>query len=153
VGPVVGLTNRKLIGRPGTYSPYDTESDKWRERVQELIGKAAAIVVVVSRSEGLAWEIRRLCESEVLFRTVFVLPPLWTDELKERITWLISELGMQVDVKAERVLVSGHGSKQLIAIRTNGRRLTTYWAPPQKGGYMLVVKRTLRDIGHDGLPQ
>jgi heme/copper-type cytochrome/quinol oxidase subunit 2 len=143
VGPVVGLTNRRLRSRPGTYSPYDTETEKWQERAEQLMLQAAAIVVVVTIGEGLAWEIRRISELGLLTRTVFVLPP---SNLEEPLRWLISELDLPPDVKTDVVEVSRFGEKQPIAIIDVDSRLTTYLAHPDKGGYLLVAQRVLRDM-------
>jgi len=146
VGPVVGLTNRRLRSRPSTYAPYDTETEKWQERAEELMRRAAAVVVVLAISEGLTWEIRRLGEMDLLSRTMFVLPPLPSAEMEKSLRWLISELGLPSDVKGDFVTVSRLGKEQPLAIVKAGSRLTTYLSGPDKGGYMLVAKRCLQDI-------
>jgi len=145
-GPVIGLSNPWLRGRPGTYAPYDTKPENWQERADILIGKAAAIVVVLAKSDGLAWEIRRLRDNGRLARTLFILPPLPPGDTQERLTWLLSEVGMPKDTQCENIGGSSVGVAQRLAVVISGGQPKTYLEAPDEGGYVLVVRRALKDL-------
>jgi hypothetical protein len=75
VGPLVA------IGRPGEQeAPIGAArhyvcGEDWRDVVTSLMDRAAAVVVGVSGSAGLAWEIDRLRDRGHLDKCVLVMPP------------------------------------------------------------------------------
>lgn len=76
-----GVAPLIAIGRPGdTEAPVGAArhyvgGEDWRDVVASLMDRAAAIVVGVSGSAGVAWEIDRLRDRGHLDKSVFVLPP------------------------------------------------------------------------------
>jgi hypothetical protein len=75
-GPVVA------IGRPGERLPplgaaRDYVPDEhWQRKVEELMAAASLIIVVVGRTEGLAWELRKIIELRLVHRIIVLFPPL-----------------------------------------------------------------------------
>jgi hypothetical protein len=48
----------------------------WQQKVEYLMKQASIIVLVVGRTEGLAWELSRLVELGLTHKLVLLLPPL-----------------------------------------------------------------------------
>jgi hypothetical protein len=74
-GPVIA------IGRPGEWAPplgaarkYVT--DDWQGEVLDLINKCQLIVVILGKTNGLAWEIQQLIRLGVLKKLILVIPPV-----------------------------------------------------------------------------
>jgi hypothetical protein len=86
-GPVVA------IGRPGeAHLPVGAareyvSDETWKERVDELIGQAQLIVILIGDTPGLAWEATRLLAPDVRGRVLFVMPPVTDAEAARR--WAI----------------------------------------------------------------
>ena len=84
-GPVVAL------GKPGDkFPPLGAARDylpeeSWQQKIEQLMTEADIIVVVLGRTEGLAWEITKLTELGLLSNLIFVLPPI--SEATLRIRW------------------------------------------------------------------
>ena len=109
-GPVVA------IGRPGRSlrtlgaARDHLPDDVWREGVTERMGVARAIVVTIGATDGLRWELAQLIAAGRLERTVFVLPPVSADVLRDRWSFTAGALtaaGAQVadlPVATERTL-------------------------------------------------
>lgn len=152
VGPVIGLTNPRLQGRPGSYSPYDTRSENWQERAGTLIGQAAVIVVVLAQSESLAWEIRRLRDAGRLPRTLFILPPASRDAIGERLAWLLAVIELPKDLAWERIDISHAGTPQELAAVISGARARIYLETTDEEGYVQVVRRAIQDLGAAAAP-
>lgn len=74
-GPVIA------IGRPGEPLPPAGAAreyvahDAWKDRVKSYLAEAVMVVVVLGRSEGVAWEYARLVEQGCLGKTLLVMPP------------------------------------------------------------------------------
>lgn len=83
-GPVVA------VGRPGErlaqlgaareYLP----ADAWQAEIEDRMVNASAIVVVLGRTEGLAWELRTIERLAVADKMMIVVPPLREAELERR---------------------------------------------------------------------
>lgn len=86
-GPVVA------IGRPGeAHLPVGAareyvSDETWKQRVDELIGQAQLIVILIGDTPGLAWEATRLLAPDVRGRVLFVMPPVTDAEAARR--WAI----------------------------------------------------------------
>lgn len=75
-GPVVA------IGKPGDKLPplgaardY-VSGDGWQQKVEEMMLSASVIVVVVGRTEGLAWEFAKIIELGLMPKLILLFPPL-----------------------------------------------------------------------------
>ena len=83
-GPVVA------VGRPGRSlatlgaARDHLPDDQWREGVSDRMADAAAIVVVIAATDGLAWEVGEIARDGHLGKTVFVFPPTTDEELRRR---------------------------------------------------------------------
>ena len=83
-GPVVA------VGRPGRSlatlgaARDHLPDDQWREGVSDRMADAAAIVVVIAATDGLAWEVGEIARDGHLGKTVFVFPPTHDEELRRR---------------------------------------------------------------------
>jgi hypothetical protein len=79
-GPVVA------VGDPGEPPPVYGASRgyfrnrAWQDAVARLAAEAQVIVLVMGRSEGVAWEMNLVAAAGYLDKTLFVMPPNATDE-------------------------------------------------------------------------
>jgi hypothetical protein len=94
IGPVIA------IGRPGESLPrlgaareYISNQD-WQARMAEMAASAQRIVLIVGRTDGILWEIRKLLSTGFLGRTILVFPPILPEELRNRWEAVSKELGM-----------------------------------------------------------
>jgi hypothetical protein len=92
-GPVIA------IGRPGEAIPplgaarEYLRNESWQSRLKELSASARMLVLVLGRTEGVLWEIRRVISAGLLSKTVFVLPPVKEEELRDRTKKFAGEVG------------------------------------------------------------
>jgi hypothetical protein len=83
-GPVVA------IGKPGEKLPplgaaRDYVSDEhWQQKVEQLMLAASLIVIVLGRTEGLAWELGKIIELRLVRKLVVLFPPTSVGELQLR---------------------------------------------------------------------
>ena len=70
------------IGKPGDKLPplgsardY-VSNEAWRQKAEEMMLSASMIVVVVGRTEGLAWELAKLFELNLLHKLILLFPPV-----------------------------------------------------------------------------
>lgn len=143
IGPVIGLANPLLRGRPADYSPYDTESKNWQERAGDLIRGAAVIVVVVAKTVGLAWETRQIQSNGRLPQTLFVFRPRPSESSRDALAWLLGELGMPLET---RFRVHGKG-EPLIAHITETEADAYLENGYEDFRYASAVKQALQDLG------
>jgi hypothetical protein len=94
LGPVIA------IGRPedtlpplGAHRKYLAQGEEWRAQVERYLQESLLVLVVVGRTEGLAWEARHLVERISPTRVIFVLPPLKDPALQ--LVWSEFRLLMQ----------------------------------------------------------
>jgi len=144
VGPVVGLTNPTLHGRPIAYAPYDTPSLTWQTRVDELVKRAAIIAVVVARTDGLNWEIRLIKDKGYLSRTIFIFPPVDVGEAIARYEWLQSQLGSPTTRLAELQHEVNRRGHQPLTMRVVDTQSQVYLESPNANGYAAAVKIALK---------
>jgi DNA uptake protein ComE-like DNA-binding protein len=137
-GPVVA------IGKPGDTLPplgaaRDYVSDgSWHQKVEQLMAQASIIVVVVGRTEGLAWELTKIIELGLTRKLVLLLPPVQVDDLLNDLParWdslceHASKVGLRVprniDLRRTRAVVflPGQGAHAIAAEEQNDRAYET----------------------------
>ncbi len=97
-GPVIA------IGRPGERVPSVGAAreylshDIWQQRVGALMRDASLIVLVVGTTPGLAWELARVRELNLLDKLLIVLPNVDEDEVRKRMVILCAALGDDSDL-------------------------------------------------------
>jgi hypothetical protein len=87
-GPMVG------IGRPGEWAPPLGASrtyvvEDWQRKVLQLIRECKLILVILSNTNGLLWEIQQLVALSVLGKVIVVLPPVRSPQLQVRWSSLV----------------------------------------------------------------
>ena len=112
-GPVVA------VGNPGEPPPVYGASrgyfqhQSWQNAVARLAAEAQVIVLVMGRSEGVAWEMNLVATAGHLNKTLFVMPPNATDEDRNTALAFFEHLGIrEVDPNLFR---AGDGAARLIA--------------------------------------
>jgi hypothetical protein len=85
VGPVVApsLPGQKLP--PLGAARAQLSEQGWRHEIEQWMRQAQVIVVVLGRTEGLAWEISRLLALDLWYKAILVVPP--TPEYEVRRRW------------------------------------------------------------------
>lgn len=93
-GPVLAIGQPGTVLQPlGAARDYFSD-DEWQAAVDQRAADARAIVMVVGRSPGLVWEVRKILSEGHLAKTVFVLPPVASYETRARIQVLCMALGL-----------------------------------------------------------
>lgn len=83
-GPVIGVGQpSERLPRLGSARVYLSDIE-WQEQMAERIAAARAIVVVLGRTEGLAWELETIERLGAGDRTIIVVPPLDRREIERR---------------------------------------------------------------------
>lgn len=83
-GPVIA------VGRPGESLPPAgaareyVEGDRWRSRIEQLVGEARLVLVVLGETEGLRFEYETLQRLGALPKMILVIPPRETEALAVR---------------------------------------------------------------------
>lgn len=90
-GPVVaiGHPDEKLppIGAARAYV-----GDDWQNEVARLINECFAVVLMLGPTKGVHWEVSQLAAAEALAKTIFIVPPVGTEELQQRWSLFLSAL-------------------------------------------------------------
>jgi hypothetical protein len=80
-GPVIALGNpadkMSYLGVPRDY----LEHDHWKDKILSLMEESILIVLVVGKSDSLAWEIEQIRRHNYLTKTIFIFPPLLSREV------------------------------------------------------------------------
>ena len=74
----------RASGSRWTAHARDYAAGDWQTQVDAFLHDAATIVLVVSQSSGVSWEVRRLTESGLLAKTLWILPPVLKAEALRR---------------------------------------------------------------------
>ncbi len=97
------------IGRPGEkLAPLGAarewvSADAWQPTVEHIVTQARLVVLVLGRTEGVAWEFAKLKELGCLHKLVLLVPPVKSAELQAR--WGALALPSTVDVQRARAIV------------------------------------------------
>jgi WD40 repeat protein len=145
LGPVVGLTNPTLRGRPTSYSPIDATSANWQEKADDLIKRSAVIVLIIAESPGVEWEIGYLRRCGYLARTIFVFPPAKYKLGGRSVVWLGSELGFTPDIAYEVLDQNEKQDGQPLVMRLIAGRPRVYSGDPNGNGYFDAIRHAARD--------
>lgn len=88
-GPVIA------VGTPGERLPpplgavrLQLSHEEWQSRVSQLLEESTFILFTLGRSEGLAWEMRRILDCGYLHKTIFLVPPVPPSERRTRLSVL-----------------------------------------------------------------
>jgi hypothetical protein len=83
-GPVIAVgdpVRRKFrLGSPRFY----LSNDRWADEIQPLMSSARFVVMVLGRTEGVAWELQCLGRLGLANKLLIVLPPVADDEAQAR---------------------------------------------------------------------
>jgi hypothetical protein len=124
-GPLVGL------GCPDDFRPPVGASRKylreggWQDEILALMDEASFVVVGVSESEGVLWEIDQLIERGHLGKSLFVLPPEECGNLQLVIHLLLKLLQITDESQRDRVtaeLKSSLGEQFVVGVTKQGDR-------------------------------
>ncbi len=152
IGPVITIgrpgETEKTIGAAREYLTHDN----WQARVQELIDKAALVVILVNDSPGLTWEARRLLESDVRGRVLFLIPPSAADDREarwKRLRQQLEEAGADVADMPEPI-----GDALVVALGTAAKPGTRIYTSRQRAieHYELAFTLASHERLHGALP-
>lgn len=138
-GDFIAVRNRQLRQQSSSYVPLDVEGD-WQAEVGALIRRSLMIIVMVSQTEGLRWEIRELVAARRLAQTIFFLQ---TASAEGDLKWLLDILQISPETEARRVDIDKSGVA--LALRVADVP-TVYLATPDVGGYAIAAKRAAGQI-------
>lgn len=83
-GPLVGVGRPKeRLPRLGAAREY-LDDEVWHQEVEDRIGGARAVIVMLGHTDGLAWELATIERLGAISRTIVVVPPLPASEVEER---------------------------------------------------------------------
>lgn len=90
-GAVVSLHNR---GTPsaGFVHSIGASDYNWKDKVEDLAQNAHTIVILIGRTDGLAWEVELIARLNALRKAIFFVPPVSIDEQARRWHWLLETL-------------------------------------------------------------
>lgn len=124
IGPVIAVgrptDTRPPEGVPRLYVP----GAEWQAVVSDLMGEAALIVVGVSESAGLIWEIERLVAQGHLDKTVFIVPP--EDARNERLLFELVRRVLPAVSPRELATISQSGTARAVAVTCADDRVRVF---------------------------
>jgi hypothetical protein len=83
-GPVIALSLPGQKLPPLGASRAQLSDQDWQHQIELWMRQAQVIVIVLGRTEGLAWEIGRLVELDMWYKAILVVPPTTENELRRR---------------------------------------------------------------------
>ena len=94
-GPVVavGTPGEQLAPALGAVRREFSDED-WQQAVHSLAEEAPFIVLVVGRSEGTVWEMRRIVDAGLTHKTILVIPPVGRSEERRRLALVAEVFGV-----------------------------------------------------------
>jgi hypothetical protein len=151
-GPVVAVGDP--VEPPPAYgaSRGYFEDHSWQDAVARLAAEAQAIVLVMGRSEGVAWEMNLIATAGLLSKTLFVMPPNATDEDRSTALAFFERLGIrEVD---QTLFRAGDGGARLIAvwIDESWRCHQMCSASGTSTSYRLALRTYLRCVSRSPFP-
>lgn len=84
IGPVIAISGQADDLFPLGAARYVADEISWRDRVSELFDEARFIVVAVSDTPSLLWEVREALERGHASKLIFIFPPLPLTEAQRR---------------------------------------------------------------------
>ncbi|MEQ1909624.1 MAG: hypothetical protein ABMA15_12425 [Vicinamibacterales bacterium] len=129
LGPVIAIGRpddaAPPVGVPRLYVP----TVEWRNVVTRLMDEASLVVVGVSESAGVIWEVEQLTKRQHLGKAVFVVPP---EHARNRrlLDDLLRRVPPHVPVPAwEREVIGAHqtvGRRRVVSVTCRADRATIY---------------------------
>lgn len=92
IGPLVAIADPKTPIQPFGAARKVAGDKDWRAIVEEYMGEAAMIVVLMDYTEYLRWEIERLNLGKHLARALFVFPPTETSAEYESMQAILNDV-------------------------------------------------------------
>lgn len=143
LGPVIAIGQPGCVLQPlGAARDY-FDDDEWQTAVLERINVSKAIVYIVGRSPGAQWELAQIRDRGALGRTVFVFPPVGTQE------WFGRCLVLAAGLRVRPSLLFGDmdTGAPLAAVRVNAEgRVVRYLVDGRDDvAYSLAIGRALDD--------
>lgn len=84
-GPVVAISDPEQTGRPlGAAREHPISAADWKQAVTQRVEEAVAVLAVLGKTTGLAWEIQNIRALGLLEKLILIVPPVGTDELMTR---------------------------------------------------------------------
>jgi hypothetical protein len=83
-GPVIALSLPGQKLPPLGASRAQLSDQGWQHQIERWMRQAQVIVIVLGRTEGLAWEIGRLVDLDMWYKATLVIPPTTESELRRR---------------------------------------------------------------------
>jgi hypothetical protein len=111
LGPLIAVANPWRPDAVVGASRFTLSDDSWKTVVAEQIGRARAVVVGLSASGGLQWEVGALLEASALSKTTFMFPPENSGD------WdLLRRVCQKLDVDTSSLPAEGETPFQLVAL-------------------------------------
>ncbi len=82
--------NKNIIGFGKTY----IKNKNWKKEIAKIVTLSSLIVtipIIVHEDSGTLWEIQYLSENELLYKTIFIMPPQQGSSIKLMDTWNTSK--------------------------------------------------------------
>jgi hypothetical protein len=117
-GPVVAIAQPRRRRRRSGASRELVRTEDWMSVVRDRMHDAAAIVLVVGITEGLAAETRALAELGHLQRTLLVLPPMGGKQVARRWQTIAHQIGVWCPIEQR--------DKGVVAVRVHEGRTIFY---------------------------
>jgi hypothetical protein len=83
-GPVIALSLPGQKLPPLGASRAQLSDQGWHHQIERWMRQAQVIVIVLGRTEGLAWEIGRLVDLDLWYKAILVIPPTTEKEVRRR---------------------------------------------------------------------
>lgn len=121
-GPVVAVSEPGGAQPPIGAAREQLPDHEWRAAIEERMTAAALIVVIIGRTQGLAWEVETLARLGLLTKVLWVFPPVDVGELERRwaatLRLLVNEVGPGLTLGAEPgavLMARVHDNTELVA--------------------------------------
>ena len=140
-GPViaVGRPGRSLasLGAAREHLPDAT----WKDEVAARMAAAGTVVVATGETDGLRWELGRLVQAGHLAKTVFVFPPLGTDEIGRR--WDYTAEALRQAGSSVGALPAGAGTVHTAQVGEDGAVTVTVARRRDEASYRTAIDRAM----------
>lgn len=147
LGPAVSIgrpdDDAPPVGVPRAYVGAD-----WRQAVTTLMDAASLIVVAISDSPGVAWEVDQIAARGHARKTIVVMPPGRSHD-RDLLLRVVTTLAPTFDGRERRdALVRGLGDDHVIGVLGPNQqpRVLTVRGTPSRAQYELALRIAVRDL-------